>query len=93
MRKAYSLAFVWTLLLAIPMTALALGLAAYLTDHLAQIATSLAELGRATTVGGRGWAVVLAERWPEVAGMLIGQALILTILLLVHKNGEERSTS
>lgn len=89
MRKAQFVAVFWTLFLAVPLTALALSLAAYLTDHLAELVTSFVEFGRATTVGGRGWVIVFAERWPEVAGMIVGQLVIMVILLLAHKNGQK----
>jgi hypothetical protein len=85
MRKVQFLAVFWTLIIAVPLTALALSLAAYLTDHLVDIATALVTLGQATTVGGRGWVMVFSERWPEVAGMIIGQVVILIILLLVRR--------
>jgi hypothetical protein len=93
MRKAQFLAVFWTLFLAIPLTALALSLAAYLTDHLVEIANAMANFGEATTVGGRGWAMVISERWPEVAGMIVGQLVIMAILLLVRKNGQAEGQS
>ena len=36
----------------------------------------------------RGLAVEGSARWPEVAGMILGQALILSILLLARRNGQ-----
>ena len=92
MRKAQYLAVFWTLALAIPFTALAVSGAAYLTDHLSNIATSIASFGHSTTVGGRGWIVEFAARWPEVAGMIIGQIVIFAILIFArqtNKVGEE----
>lgn len=85
MRKVQFLAVFWTLVIAVPLTALGLSLAAYLTDHLVDIATTLVALGQATTVGGRGWLMEFSERWPEVAGMIVGQIVILLILLLVRR--------
>jgi hypothetical protein len=85
---------VWTLFLAIPLTALALSLAAFLTDHLGDFATWMVALSQATTVGGRGWITEFSERMPEVAGMIIGQVVILTILLIARRsrlNGENNS--
>lgn len=93
MRKVQFLAVFWTLFIAIPITALALSMAAYLTDHLVEISLAMQSFGEATTVGARGWAVVLSERWPEVAGMIVGQAVIMIILLLVRKNTEAEETS
>lgn len=87
---------VWTLFLAIPLTALALSLAAYFTDHMGDLVASLASLSQATTVGGRGWIAEFSERMPELAGMIIGQVVILAILLIVRRsrvNGEEENNS
>ncbi len=44
MRKVQLTAVFWTLLLAIPFTALALAATAYLTDNLTQIASTIAYL-------------------------------------------------
>ncbi len=85
MRKVQFLAVFWTLMIAVPLTALALSLAAYLTDHLVDIVATLVAFGQATTVGSRGWVMVFSERWPEVAGMIVGQVVILLILLLVRR--------
>lgn len=85
MRKVQFLAVFWTLIIAVPLTALALSLAAYLTDHLVVITAALVTFGQATTVGSRGWAMVFSERWPEVAGMIVGQIVLLIILLLVRR--------
>lgn len=85
MRKVQFLAVFWTLVIAVPLTALALSLAAYLTDHLVEIVATLVAFGQATTVGGRGWVMEFSERWPEVAGMIIGQVVILLILVLVRR--------
>jgi hypothetical protein len=80
MRKVQFLAVFWTLALAVPFTALAVSGAAYITDHLNTIATSIATFSHSTTAGGRGWVLEFAERWPEIAGMIIGQIVILAIL-------------
>jgi hypothetical protein len=85
MRKVV-IPIVWTLFLAIPLTALALSLAAYFTDHLGDLAASVASLSQATTVGGRGWVAEFSERLPEVAGMVIGQVVILAILLIARRS-------
>ena len=85
MRKVQFLAVFWTLVIAVPLTALALSLAAFLTDNLVNIVASLVAFGQATTVGGRGWIMEFSERWPEVAGMIVGQVVILIILLLVRR--------
>ena len=92
MRKLQITAVFWTLFLAIPMTALALSLAAYLTDHLGQVLSSVRSIGYATSATGQGWLVELSARWPEIAGMIIGQLVIMTILLFTwrSKQAEQR---
>jgi len=85
MRKVQFVAVFWTLVLAIPFTALAISGAAYITDHLSTISTSIAIFSRSTTAGGRGWVLEFAERWPEVAGMIIGQIVILAILYFARQ--------
>ncbi len=86
MRKVQITAVVWTLLLAVPLTAIALSLLAYTTENLTQISTSIANLSRDISVGGRGVIVEFAQRWPEIAGMVIGQIVILTILIFARQN-------
>ncbi len=85
MRKVQFAAVFWTLFLAIPLTALALSMAAYLTEHLGEILTSIQSLSQATSAGGRGWIMEFAERWPELAGMIVGQLVIMAILLFTWK--------
>jgi Na+/H+ antiporter NhaC len=85
MRKVQFVAVFWTLAISIPFTALAISGAAYITDHLSTIATSIANLSRSTTAGGRGWVLEFAERWPEVAGMIIGQIVIFAILYFARQ--------
>ena len=86
MKKVQFVAVFWTMLLAIPFTALALSLAAYTTEHLGQIMTGVVTVSQATTVGARGWIQELYERWPEVAGMIVGQLVIMITLLLVRRS-------
>jgi hypothetical protein len=84
-RKVQYLTVFWTLALAIPFTALAVSGAAYITDHLSDIATSIVNFSHATTAGGRGWVLEFTERWPEVAGMIIGQIVIFAILFFARQ--------
>lgn len=86
MRKVQFMAVFWTFFIAIPLTALALSFAAVLTENLSEMATAVDNVSRATTVGGRGWLVVMGERWPEVAGMIVGQVVIMAILLFVRRS-------
>jgi len=92
MRKVQFLAVFWTLIIAIPFTALALSAAAYLTENMGGITRSLTEFSRTASVSGRGLVLELSERWPEIAGMIIGQLVILTILLFAKKNGKVSET-
>jgi hypothetical protein len=86
MRKVQFFAVFWTLVIAIPFTALAISAVAYLTENMGQITRSLTEFSQSSSVGGRGILVELSARWPEIAGMVIGQLVILTILLFARKN-------
>ncbi len=88
MRKVQITAVIWTLFLAIPLTALALSMAAYLTEHLGQILNSIQTFSQATSAGGRGWIMEFAARWPELAGMVIGQLVIMAILLFTWRTGK-----
>lgn len=88
MRKVQFFAVFWTLVIAIPFTALALSAAAYLTENMSEITRSITEFSRSTSVSGRGLVLELSERWPEIAGMIIGQLVILTILLFARKNNQ-----
>lgn len=85
MRKVQFTAVFWTLILAIPLTALAISFAAYLTENLTAISATLLAFSRETSISARGWVIEFAERWPEVAGMVIGQLVIMTILLYARK--------
>ena len=94
MRKVQITAVFWTLLLAVPLTALTLSITAYTTENLTRISTTLYTFSRDITAGGRGLVLEIAQRWPEVAGMIIGQIVILLIFIIVRqdiKNEEGKS--
>lgn len=95
MRKVQFTAVFWTMVLAVPLTVLALSLLAYTTENLTQIATAIANFSRETTAGGRGWVLEFAQRWPEVAGMIIGQLVLLTIFIFARQSqkAEERKNN
>jgi hypothetical protein len=79
MRKVQLTAVFWTLLLAIPFTALALAATAYLTDNLTQIASTIAYL-----IGdslGKARDLVFEA---ELVGLIAGQALILVVVLVTY---------
>lgn len=92
MRKVQLTATFWTLVIAIPFTALALVATAYVTENLDAILRALLSFSTTLSVSGRGLVLEFAERWPEVAGMVIGQAVILTILIFARggKSVEEK---
>lgn len=79
MRKVQFFASFWTIVIAIPFTLLALVGVAYLTEHLTQIVAAISEFSQKVSVGGRGLILEFSARWPEVAGMVIGMLVILTI--------------
>ena len=91
MRKVQFTAVVWTMILAVPLTALMLSGLAYTTEHLTQISTSIATFSRDISAGGRGALVEFAQRWPELAGMVIGQIVILAIFLFVRQGRKEET--
>jgi len=82
MRKVQMYATVWTLVLAVPFTVIALVGTAYISNHLGEIATAVGSLAN-----WRGVAVEGSARWPEIAGMIVGQLLILSILLIARRSG------
>jgi hypothetical protein len=92
MRKVQIFASFWTIVIAIPFTVLALIGTAYLTEHMTQIITAVDDFGQKISVGGRGLILEFSARWPEVAGMVIGMIVILTIFLFTQNvNKEEES--
>ncbi len=93
MRKVQVAAVFWTLLLAVPFTALALSGSAYITDHFSSITGALARFDQITSTGGRGWILELSERLPEVIGMIVGQVVFLTILIFARQTGKSRGTN
>jgi hypothetical protein len=90
MFKASVAAIFWTIVLAVPFTVAALLGVAYLTEHTAQIAAFINTISQQMTIGERGWMATLAERLPELAGMIIGQLVLLTILLFARKTNQEQ---
>jgi Na+-transporting NADH:ubiquinone oxidoreductase subunit NqrB len=84
MRKVQLYASFWTIVIALPFTILALVGVAYLTEHLTQIIYSISKFSREVSVGGRGLVVEFSARWPEIAGMVIGMIVLLTIFLFAQ---------
>lgn len=79
MRKVQLTAVFWTLLLAIPFTALALAATAYITDNLTQIASTIAYLIGDSLAKARD---LVFEA--ELVGLIAGQALILVVVLVTY---------
>jgi hypothetical protein len=55
------------------------------------IATSLAQLSQTTSRIGQPWLMVIAERMPELIGMVVGQLIILVIVFLVRSKEVKES--
>jgi hypothetical protein len=88
MRKGSYKIILWTLALAIPFTALSVGILIFLNDVLPGIVRSLF-----TRVDWRGLAVEGSARWPEVAGMIIGLIVILAIIPIARTISRLRQNS
>lgn len=86
MRKVQFTAVLWTMILAIPFTAISLSILAYTTEHLIQISTAVAEFSRQVSFTGRGLFTEFTARWPEVAGMVVGQMVLLAILYFARQD-------
>lgn len=92
MRKVQFFAGFWTIVIAIPFTVLALIGTAYLTEHMSQIIQTISEFGHKISVGGRGLILEFSARWPEVAGMVIGMIVILTIFLFTQNANKDEAS-
>lgn len=77
MRKVQFMAVFWTLLIAVPITALALTVSAYLTNHLIELSHGVSFLAQRLLSQGRD---LLFEA--EVVGLIAGQLLIIAILMI-----------
>jgi hypothetical protein len=96
MRKIQFFASFWSLVIAIPFTVLALIGVAYLTENLTLIINAISKFSREISVGGRGLVLEFSARWPEIAGMVIGMIVILTIFLFAqnaNKVEDQKSTN
>jgi hypothetical protein len=89
MRKVQFYASFWTVVIAIPFTILAQIGTAYLTEHMTQFLKAVSDFGQKISVGGRGLILEFSARWPEVAGMVIGMIVILTIFLFTQNASKE----
>ena len=74
--RTLSTAVLGTLALALPSGLLALGIVATLDEYLPRIGAALSRAN---------WSALALEagaRWPELAGMLVGQLMLLAILVI-----------
>lgn len=92
MRKVQIHATFWTMIIAIPFTLLALAGVAYLTENLTHIVYAINRFSQNLSVGGRGLLVEFSARWPEVAGMVIGMMVLLTIFLFAQNANKAEET-
>jgi hypothetical protein len=88
MRKIQFWAVFWTLVIAIPLTILALIASAYLTDHLVEIVASILSIDMLTLAQ---YGDLILEI--EVIGMVLGVAIIIAVILITlqPENGEQET--
>jgi hypothetical protein len=72
----YAAGAAWTVALALPAALLALSLAAFFDRYSIEVARALGAAYQAD------WQAFVSIRWPELAGMVIGQLLLMAILLI-----------
>jgi hypothetical protein len=84
MRKVHVIGLILTFVVALPFTVVALIGAAYIIENMREISTAILTFNQTTSAVGKGWALEIAQRWPEVAGMVIGMIVILTILIFAN---------
>jgi len=86
MRKGNLLIVLWTLALAIPFTALALFTSVLLIDHLDEFTQALAN------IDWHGLRLEASARWPELAGMIIGQIIIILLIIMLRRDVQSEET-
>ena len=79
MRTRWVLIIFWTVLLGVPFTALALAMVALIDKAGTLLATISPTVWQDLVLEG-------SARWPELAGMVVGQAAIMLILLLARRS-------
>jgi hypothetical protein len=79
MRKPQFIATTVTLGLAIPFAFLAILGTGWVTDHLPSVVRAV------RLIRWQSLAAETSARWPEVAGMVVGQLLIVALFLLVRR--------
>ena len=89
MGKGAFKSLLWTLALAIPFTALSVGILIFLNDLLPGIVRSI----NFPSIDWRGLTVEGSARWPEVAGMIIGLLVILVLIPIARTIYQDRQNS
>jgi uncharacterized membrane protein len=88
MRKIQFWVIVWTIVIAIPITILALIASAYLTDHLVEAIGSIANIDLFTLAGYRDLILEV-----EVIGMILSVAIIITAIhIILQPENDEKET-
>ncbi len=88
MHKTHWLAVIYTLALALPFAVMAVCALIYLTDYTAGPAGAITSVVDWDQVAVQG-----SARWPELAGMVVGQLAILGILLIAHRDRQHDDDS
>jgi len=93
MRKIQIQATLWTILLAVPFTIVAIFAAAYLTLNLFDIVAKIIQFINGTTSIGKPFLVEFFTRLPELVGMAAGMLVMLAMLFLFRptKNSNEQA--
>jgi ABC-type Fe3+ transport system permease subunit len=89
MRKEIIIGILYTLALAIPFTALAMGILIFFNDLLPDMMRSI----NLPNIDWRGLTVEGSSRWPEIAGMIIGQLVILALIPISRRLSQMRQRS
>ena len=79
----------WTLILAIPATAVGLVIVALLDEYLPYVVNTLLS---AVNIDLQAFGQEMYTRWPEVVGMVVGQLLILTFLFFAWTRTRSESS-
>lgn len=89
MRKIPFVAVFWVFALALPATVIAIAGVAVINLHFSDIVRAVLSLEQLTTAGGRGWIEETGQRLPELAGMIVGMAVMYAIYLFVRKPAQD----
>lgn len=85
MRKVPFVAVFWTFALALPFALIAIAGVAWIDQNFSVIAEAIGSAQGFLTTSGRNWAAEFSQRMPELAGMIVGAIVMLTIYLFARK--------